>query len=191
MAEPLISPDQIYREVQKAVADALQISAEKVQPDMSLISDLAAESLDFIDINFRLEQRFGVAMPRKYLLDHVEELFGEGTAIDGSGRLTEVAVTIWNARLGSAGPRVHAGMPLDDVPTLVTPRTLVMIVEEILATCLDTCPNCGKAAWTVVEECTIGCGECRSRAPLVTGDDVIRRWLEDFRARGGPMSSAS
>jgi len=169
MAELLISPDQIYREVQKAVADALQISAEKVQPDMSLISDLAAESLDFIDINFRLEQRFGVAMPRKYLLDHVEELFGEGTAIDGGGRLTEVAVTIWNARLGSAGPRVHAGMPLDDVPTLVTPRTLVMIVEE----------------------CTIGCGECRSRAPLVTGDDVIRRWLEDFRARGGPMSSAS
>ena len=77
MAELLISPDQIYREVQKAVADALQISAEKVQPDMSLISDLAAESLDFIDINFRLEQRFGVAMPRKYLLDHVEELFGE------------------------------------------------------------------------------------------------------------------
>jgi acyl carrier protein len=191
MAEPLISPDQIYREVQTAIADALQISAEKVQLDISLISDLAAESLDFIDINFRLEQRFGVAMPRKYLLDHVEELFGEGTAIDGSGRLTEVAVTIWNARLGSAGPRVHAGMPLDDVPTLVTPRTLVMIVEEILATCPDTCPTCGKTAWTVVEEGTIGCGECGSRAPLLTGDDVIRRWLEDFRAQGGPMSSTS
>jgi len=61
MAEPLISPDQIYREVQTAIADALQISAEKVQLDISLISDLAAESLDFIDINFRLEQRFGAA----------------------------------------------------------------------------------------------------------------------------------
>ena len=50
--------------------------------------NLAAESLDFIDINFRLEQRFNVGMPRKYFLEHVEELFGEGTAIDESGRLT-------------------------------------------------------------------------------------------------------
>jgi hypothetical protein len=32
-------------------------------------------------------------MPRKYLLDHVEEMFGEGVAIDKDGRLTETAVT--------------------------------------------------------------------------------------------------
>src|SRR2546429_8209916 len=101
---------------------------------MSLISHLAAEFLDFNDNNFRLEPRLGVAMPRKYLLDHVEELFGEGTAIDGSGRLTGAAVTIWNARLGAAGPRGHAGMPLDDGPALVPPRTLVMVGEAILAT---------------------------------------------------------
>ncbi len=191
MAESLISPDQIYREVQKAIADALQISEQKVEPDSSLIRDLAAESLDFIDINFRLEQRFNVGMPRKYFLEHVEELFGEGTAIDESGRLTEAAVTIWNARLGSAGPRVHAGMPLDDVPALVTPRTLVMIVGEILATCPATCPGCGKAAWAVADGSPITCGGCGAHAPLLAGDDVIRRWLEDFRARGGSVSRAS
>jgi acyl carrier protein len=191
MAESLISPDQIYREVQKAIADALQISEQKVEPDSSLIRDLAAESLDFIDINFRLEQRFNVGMPRKYFLEHVEELFGEGTAIDESGRLTEAAVTIWNARLGSAGPQVHAGMPLDEVPALVTPRTLVMIVEEILATCPATCPGCGKAAWTVADGSPITCGGCGAQAPLLAGDDVIRRWLEDFRARGGSVSRAS
>jgi acyl carrier protein len=71
MAELLISHEQIYREVQQAIGDALQISETKVQPDSSLISDLGAESLDFIDFNFRLEQRFNVEMPRKYLLDHV------------------------------------------------------------------------------------------------------------------------
>jgi acyl carrier protein len=191
MAEPLISSDQIYREVQKAIADALQISEQKVEPDSSLIRDLAAESLDFIDINFRLEQRFSVGMPRKYFLEHVEELFGEGTAIDQSGHLTEAAVTIWNARLGSAGPRVHAGMPLDDVPALVTPRTLVMIVEEILATCPAACPACGKAAWAVADGGPITCGGCGAPAPLLTGDDVIRRWLDDFRARGGLVSRAS
>src|SRR6267142_5464948 len=187
MPEPLISQDQIYREVRTAIADALQISGDKVQPDSSLIRELAVESLDFIDINFRLEQRFNVGMPRKYLLDHVEELFGEGVAMDEQGRLTETAVTVWNARLGSAGPRVHAGMPLDDVPALVTPRTLVMVVEEILATCPATCPSCGKAAWAVADGSPITCGGCGAHAPLLAGDDVIRRWLEDFRARGGSV----
>jgi acyl carrier protein len=190
MAELLISQDQIYSEVRKAIADALQIPQEKVQPDSSLISDLAAESLDFIDINFRLEQRFNVEMPRKYLLEHVDELFGEGTAIDDRGLVTAAAVTIWNARLGSAGPGLRAGMSLEEVPALVTPRTLIMVVDEILATRPDTCPGCGKAAWTVADGGAIDCGGCGAHAPLVAGDDVIRRWLEDFRARGGLKSSA-
>ncbi len=191
MPEPLISQAAIYRAVQTAIGDALQISADKVMPDSSLIKDLGVESLDLIDINFRLEQDFSIVMPRKYLLDHVEELFGEGTSIDEQDRLTGAAVTIWNARLGSAGPRVHAGMPLDDVPALVTPRTLVMIVEEILATCPATCPSCGKAAWAVADGSPITCGGCGAHAPLLAGDDVIRRWLEDFRARGGSVSRAS
>jgi acyl carrier protein len=190
MAEPLISRDQIYQEVRAAIADALQVSPDKVQPDSSLIRELAVESLDFIDINFRLEQRFNVGMPRKYLLDHVEELFGEGVAIDKDGRLTETAVTIWNARLESTGQGVRAGMSLEDVPALVTPRALVMVVEEILATCPDACPGCGKAAWKLTGGTTMSCGNCGAHPPFLTGDEVIRRWLEEFRARGGLKSSA-
>src|ERR1700752_4869680 len=146
MAEPLISRDQIYQEVRAAIADALQASPDNVQLDSSLIRELAVESLDFIDINFRLEQRFNIGMPRKYLLDHVEEMFGEGVAIDKDGRLTETAGTIWNARLGTTGQEFGAGMSLEEIPALVTPRTLVMVVEEVLATCPDACPSCGKAA---------------------------------------------
>ena len=190
MADLLISQDQIYRDVRRAIADALQISEDTVQPDLSLIKDLAAESLDFIDINFRLEQRFNVEMPRKYLLEHVEELFGEGTAIDGRGLVTDAGVTIWNARLGSGGPELRAGVSVEDVPALVTARTLVMVVDEILATRPETCPDCGKAAWTVADESAIRCGQCGAPARLAAGDEVIRRWLEEFRTRRGPTSSA-
>ena len=189
MPEPLISQATIHRAVQTAIGDALQISEEKVTPDSSLIKDLGVESLDLIDVNFRLEQDFNIVMPRKYLLDHVEELFGEGTAIDDQDRLTAAAVTIWNTRIGSAGSAVHAGMSIEAVPALVTPRTLVMVVEEILATCPATCPACGKSAWTVADGRAITCGQCGARAPFSTGDDVIRQWLEDFRARGGLTSS--
>lgn len=189
MPEPLISQATIYRAVQTAIGEALQISEEKVTPESSLIKDLGVESLDLIDINFRLEQHFSIVMPRKYLLEHVEELFGEGTAIDDQDRLTGAAVTIWNARLGSAGSAVHAGMSIEAVPALVTPHTLVMVVEEILATCPATCPACGKSAWTVADGRAITCGQCGAPAPLLTGDDVIRQWLEDFRARGGLTSN--
>jgi acyl carrier protein len=189
MSQPLISQATIYRAVQTAIGEALQISEEKVTPDSSLIKDLGVESLDLIDINFRLEQDFTIVMPRKYLLEHVEELFGEGTAIDSQDRLTGAAVTIWNARLGSAGAAVRAGMSIEEVPALVTPRTLVMVVEEILATCPAICPACGKSAWSVADGRTITCGQCGASAPLQTGDDVIRQWLEDFRARGGLTSS--
>jgi len=189
MAEPLVSRDQIYQEVRAAIADALQASPDNVQLDSSLIRELAVESLDFIDINFRLEQRFNIGMPRKYLLDHVEEMFGEGVAIDKDGRLTETAVTIWNARLGTTGQEVRAGMSLEEIPALVTPRTLVMVVEEVLATCPDACPSCGKAAWKLTDGTTIGCSNCGAHAPLLTGDEVIRRWLEEFRARGALKST--
>jgi hypothetical protein len=83
----------------------------------------------------------------------------------------------------------HAGMSIEAVPALVTPRTLVMVVEEILATCPAACPACGKSAWTVADGHAITCVQCGARAPLSTGDDVIRQWLEDFRARGGLTST--
>jgi len=188
MPEPLISQATIYRAVQTAIGEALQIPEEKVTPDRSLIKDLGVESLDLIDINFRLEQDFNIVMPRKYLLDHVEELFGEGTAIDDQDRLTGAAVTIWNARLGSTGTAVHAGMSIEAVPAVHSPRTLVMVVEEILVREPRTCPAWRKSAWTVADERFITCGQCGARAPLSTGDDVIRQWLEDFRARGGLTS---
>ena len=86
MAELLISQDQIYSEVRKAIAEALQIPQEKVQPDSSLISDLAAESLDFIDINFRLEQRFFLAslgITLGVLVDAERLLFGPAHGLGG------------------------------------------------------------------------------------------------------------
>ena len=81
-------------------------------------------------------------MPRKYLLDHVEELFGEGRC-DRQGRASHRHGgddLECPARVGR-GPRFAPGMALDEVPALVTPRTLVMVVEEILTTCPGNLPE--------------------------------------------------
>ena len=176
--------EQIYREVRKAIAETLRASEDSIQPDRSLIGELGAESLDFIDINYRLEQRFHIGMPRKYLLEHVEEYFGEGTAIDENGQITETAVSILKSRLGEAGRNLRAGMSVDEIPTLVTPQNLVEIVKEILDSCPDSCGSCGSKEWKAVDGCAITCSACGKPAALISGDDLIKQWLAEIKDKG-------
>lgn len=184
MSKNLVAEEEIYHEVRNAIAETLRAPESSIQPDYSLMGDLGAESLDFIDINYRLEQRFHLSMPRKYLVEHMEEFFGEGTAIDENGQITEAAVSVLKARLGRAGQSLRVGMAVDEIPALVTPRTLVVVVGEILNSCPETCPSCGGREWKVTAGCVLTCGGCGKPAALASGDELIRKWLAEFKAKG-------
>ena len=56
--------DEIYQKVQATLVDALGVDEEDVTKDSTLQGDLGAESIDFLDIVFRLEREFGVKIPR-------------------------------------------------------------------------------------------------------------------------------
>ena len=62
--------DEIFEKVRTTLVDALNVDEEEVTPTSRLKGDLNAESIDFLDIVFRLEKQFGVKIPR-------EELFPE------------------------------------------------------------------------------------------------------------------
>lgn len=51
--------DEILKKVQTVLVDALAVDDEDVTPEASLTKDLGAESIDFLDIQFKLEQAFG------------------------------------------------------------------------------------------------------------------------------------
>lgn len=55
--------NQTFRKVQETLAGALGVDAADVTPDASLTRDLGAESIDFIDIIFRLEKAFDIKIP--------------------------------------------------------------------------------------------------------------------------------
>lgn len=186
MPKNLVAEEEIYREVRKAIAETLRAPESSIQPGHSLMGDLGAESLDFIDINYRLEQRFHLSMPRKYLVEHIEELFGEGTAIDENGQITEAAVSVLKARLGRASQNLRVGMSMDEVPTLVAPEMLVDVVKEILNSCPETCTSCGGREWKVVDGCVITCAGCGKPAALDSGDELIKKWLAEFKVKGLP-----
>ncbi|HVB39903.1 MAG TPA: phosphopantetheine-binding protein, partial [Terriglobales bacterium] len=56
--------DEILATVQGAIAEVLGREADEVTPTSSLMNDLNAESLDFLDLLFRLESAFGIKIPR-------------------------------------------------------------------------------------------------------------------------------
>ena len=58
------SPEEIYAKVSATLAEALNVDEEEIQPTATLQGDLGAESIDFLDIVFRLEREFGIKIPR-------------------------------------------------------------------------------------------------------------------------------
>src|SRR5215831_4561154 len=60
---------EVYPKIAGIIADALPCDLEKVKLDASLIDDLGAQSIDFLDIVFRLERTFKVKIPRGKIIE--------------------------------------------------------------------------------------------------------------------------
>ena len=55
---------EVFEKVQATLVDALGLDDDEVTPDATLTGDLGAESIDFLDIVFRLEKEFDIKIPR-------------------------------------------------------------------------------------------------------------------------------
>ena len=64
--------DEVLWKVQLTLAEALGVEAEAVTPAATLRGDLGAESIDLLDIVFRLERNFGIKIPRGELFPEAE-----------------------------------------------------------------------------------------------------------------------
>ncbi len=56
--------EEIFAKVREILCEALSVDEEEVTPEARLTADLGAESIDFLDIVFRLEKAFGIKIPR-------------------------------------------------------------------------------------------------------------------------------
>ena len=59
--------EEVFSKVQTALVDALGVDEDEVTPEATLVGDLGAESIDFLDIVFRLEKAFDIKIPRAEL----------------------------------------------------------------------------------------------------------------------------
>jgi len=76
-----MSRDEVYRKVQGVLVDALGVDDDEVKPTATLREDLGAESIDFLDIVFRLEKAFTTDPTKPFKIPR-GELFPENVLTD-------------------------------------------------------------------------------------------------------------
>ena len=80
------SQDEIYTKVSATLCEALNVEEEDIKPTSTLQGDLGAESIDFLDIVFRLEREFGIKIPRGELFP--ESIFSGDPDYVQEGKVT-------------------------------------------------------------------------------------------------------
>ena len=125
------SREEILEEVREVMVDALGVDEDEVTEGASLTSDLGAESIDFLDIVFRLEKAFDIKIPR-------EELFPENLTADSQfvkdGKLTDAGVAALKEKMPYADTGEFEKDPkISAIADLFTVGMIVNYLEQKLA----------------------------------------------------------
>src|SRR5271154_4583116 len=118
----------IFPKVAEIMADALGCDVEKVKPDSSLITDLGAESIDFLDIVFRLERGFKVKIPRGKIIEDARGVLSEAE-FESGGVVTDAGLARLKFFLSEVPEdRFSNPLKLVEIPKLFTTETFCKIV---------------------------------------------------------------
>ena len=131
MANTAVTQEQIlaiFPKVAATIADALGCDVEEVTPQASLIEDLNAESIDFLDIVFRLERAFKIKIPRGKIVENARGALTEAE-FEKNGIVTDVGFAQLRAYLSEVpADRFKTPTKVKDIPRLFTVETFCKLV---------------------------------------------------------------
>ena len=120
--------DEIFGKVKECLVEALGVEEDEVKLDASLTGDLGAESIDFLDIVFRLEKAFNIKIPRGDLFP--ENILASPEFVK-EGKLTPQGVEELKRRMPHADLSEFEKSPnVAELPNLFTVNMIVKYVEE-------------------------------------------------------------
>jgi acyl carrier protein len=127
----VLTRDEIGERVANVLVQALGVRRNEIAPTTSLAGDLEAESIDFLDIVFRLEKEFGIEVSRGELFP--QELLRDAALVT-NGRLTAAGADALRQRFAFAHlPALKEGASVDELMTdLLTVNLIVDYVESKL-----------------------------------------------------------
>jgi acyl carrier protein len=123
--------EEVMEKVTETLVDALGVDDDEVTEDAVLVDDLGAESIDFLDIVFKLEKNFGIKIPRG-------ELFPENLASDPSlvadGTVTVAGIAALKEKMPHADVASFESDPkVANIQSLFTVKMIANFVEAKLA----------------------------------------------------------
>ena len=121
------STSDINQRVTEILSAALDLSSDEIQPDSSLIDDLGAQSIDFLDIRFRIESEFSIEVDETEMWQGAFDTTDRRWMIDG--KMTDQGLE----RLKSLQPdypweRLRAPVTKADLPRLITVSTITRYI---------------------------------------------------------------
>ena len=92
----MTTKEEVFEKVKDSLIEALGLDDDEVTPEATMVGDLGAESIDFLDIVFRLEKAFGIEIPRKELFP--EDILTNAEFVEG-GKVTETGLNEIKTRM--------------------------------------------------------------------------------------------
>lgn len=125
--------DSVYPKVREIVADVLVIDEDEVSLNSRLISDLSAESIDFLDLVFQLEKEFKIKIPRGQLEKNARGDLAEDEFEKG-GSLTPAGLEALKNYLSEIpADQFKANLKVNEIPMLFTVETFCKLVVAAVA----------------------------------------------------------
>jgi acyl carrier protein len=123
-----VTHNEVFSKVRAALVDALGVDEEEVTPQARLVGDLGAESIDFLDIVFRLEKSFDIKIPRGELFP--EDILTNAQYVQ-NGRVTAEGLKQLETRMPFADLTNFSANPVvQDFGNLLTVQDMCRYVES-------------------------------------------------------------
>ena len=122
-----VTKDEIFNKVRDVLTDALGVDDEEITTGATLVGDLGAESIDFLDIVYNLEKTFDVQIPRGELLP--DDILTKSEYID-DGQVTPAGIVKLKQRMPFADlTKFEANPAIQDFGGLLTVNDMCRFVE--------------------------------------------------------------
>jgi len=123
--------EEVFSKVRTALVDALGVDEDEVKPDATLVGDLGAESIDFLDIVFRLEKAFDIKIPRSELFP--EDILNNAEYLQG-GKVTPQGIEQLRKRMPFADlTKFEANPAVQEFASQLTVQDMARYVESKIA----------------------------------------------------------
>lgn len=127
------SDEYILQTIKEIVGKVVLMEPDEIDDKASLVDDIGMESIDFLDVAFRLEETFGISLPRQGFTQRFVDKLGPN-ALSEDGKISAQGAKLLRLGFPEVDPaRIYEGMREGEVFYLVSAKTYLNLVKRGLA----------------------------------------------------------